>query len=351
MRAAVFEAASRALRLESVPEPRPAAGDVLLRVRAAGICGSDLGFLDGLQLPPGTASPLVLGHEVAGEVAEVTAGSGPWRVGDRVVVNPFVVCGACHACRAGRRSICLEPAVVGLHRQGGFAEWLAVPGANLHRLPARLPFTAGAIVPDAVSTAYHAVVARGGLRPGQSVAIFGAGGVGTHAILLARLLGASPLIVVVRREAVAARVRGLGADAVLVGLEPNPVREIRRLTGGLGVELALDCVGKPESVRACAASARIGGRVVLVGVGDERLTLMASAHLVRYELDIRGAYGADPDELDAILRLAAAGRLDLGCSVSRVFPLAEIGDAVDALRDRTGDLVRVVVTPQGAERA
>jgi 2-desacetyl-2-hydroxyethyl bacteriochlorophyllide A dehydrogenase len=349
MRAALFHEGSRTLDLGDVAEPRPGPGEVLLRVRAAGLCGSDLGFLDGLKLPPGVRSPLLLGHEVAGEVVEVTRDAGPWRAGDRVVVNPYIACGACRVCRAGRRSICVSPSVIGLHRPGGFAEWLAVPAANLHRLPPGLTFAQGAIVPDAVSTAHHAVVARGALAHGESVAVFGAGGLGTHGILLARLLGAAPLIVVVRREAVAARVRAMGADRVLVGDEPSPVREIRRFTGGQGVDLALDFVGKPESVRACVASARIGGRVVLAGVGDERLTLPPAAHLVRYELDIRGAYGAEPGEIDAVLGLAAAGRLDLARSVSAELPLAEIGRAVERLRDRTGDVVRLVVTPSAGD--
>ncbi len=345
MRAALFHEGSRTLEVAAVANPRPGHGEVLIRVRAAGICGTDLGFIDGLRLPPEVRFPIVLGHEVAGEVIEAAGDAGPWRPGDRVVVNPYVACGICHACRADRPSICANLSVLGLHRPGGFAEHLNAPATNLLRLPATVPFGIAAIIPDAVSTAYHALVRRGGLRRGESVAIFGAGGLGTHGILLAKHLGASPLIAVVRREAVAGRVRTLGADAVLVGEQPDPVREIRRLTGGLGVDLAVDFVGKPESVRACVAAARVGGRAVVVGVSDREISLMASTYLVRYELDIRGAFGADPDEMYTVLALAAGGRLDLSRSVSREFPLTEVGEAIELLRSRSGDLVRLVVVP------
>jgi 2-desacetyl-2-hydroxyethyl bacteriochlorophyllide A dehydrogenase len=345
VRAALLREGARALALDEVPDPRPGPGEVLVRVRAAGLCGSDLGFLEGLRLPPGVSTPVVLGHEVAGEVAAAGEAAGPWRAGDRVVVNPYGACGACHACRAGRRTICLRPSVVGLHRPGGFAEWVVVRADELHRLPEPVGFAEGALAPDAAGTAYHAVVTRGALQAGESVAVFGAGGLGTHAILLARLLGASPLIVAVRRAAVAPRVRALGADAVVVGEGPDAAREVRRLTDRQGVALALDFTGKPEVVRACVGAVRVGGRAVLVGVGDEALRLPAAAHLVRYELDVRGAYGAEPAEIEAVLGLAAAGRLDLGGSVSRRVPLERIDEAVAALRDRTGDVVRVVVTP------
>lgn len=345
MRAALLDEGGRALRVGTLPDPRPGPGEVVLRVRAAGICGTDLGFIDGLKMPPGVRFPLVLGHEVAGEVVEVGQGGHPWRPGDRVLVNPFVACGRCPVCRVGRRSICGNGSSLGLQRPGGFAEYLAVPAANLHALPQHLSLAVGAIIPDAVSTAYHALVTRGGLGAGESVAIFGAGGVGTHGILLAKLLGAAPLLVMVRRQEVAARVRAMGADAVLLADQPNPVKEIRRLAGRGGVDLAVDFIGRPESLRAALASTRLGGRAVVVGVSDSPVTLTGSSTLVRTEVDLRGAFGADPAEIDAVLDLARTGRLDLRDSISREFPLEAIGEALELLRSRAGDIVRLVITP------
>ncbi len=346
MRAAVFHAGAARLALATVPDPTPAEGEVTVRVRGAGVCGSDLGFLAGLALPPGVASPVVLGHEVAGEVAALGPGVAGVRPGDRVLVNPYVACEACHACRAGRRSICARPAVIGLHRPGGFAERVAVPAASLHRLPAGLPFAEAAVVPDAVSTAYHALVTRGGLAAGRSVAVLGAGGLGHHGLLLARLLGASPVVAVVRREAVAGRVRALGVE-VVVGEGADAARGVRRATGGLGADLVVDFVGSPDTVRAAVRAARIGGTVVVVGVSDAPLDLVPSAHLVRYEIDLKGAYGADPAEIDAVLSLVGEGRLDLSASVSRRCTLEELPDAVESLRARPADVVRLVMADGG----
>ena len=339
----------RRLVVETMPDPRPRDGEVLVRVRAAGICGTDLEILNGLRLPPDVVWPVVPGHEVAGEVVEVGANAEPWRPGHRVVVNPYVACGRCWSCLDGRQSACLAPQLIGLTRQGGFAELIAVPAGSLFHLPTHLPFAVGAILPDAVGTAYHAVMTRGELQPGQSVMIYGAGGVGTHGVMLAKLFGADPVIAVVRRAAVAARLAPLGALVVVLGDGVNPVREIRRMTDGRGVELSVDFVARPESVRTCIGATRIGGRVVLVGISDDPLVLPGSSYLVRREVEIRPAFGATPHEMAIVIGLAASGRLDLTRSVSRRWPLARIEEAFHALRHRPPDVVRIVVTDEPAD--
>jgi threonine dehydrogenase-like Zn-dependent dehydrogenase len=265
-------------------------------------------------------------------------------VGHRVIVNPYVACGRCWSCLDGRQSACLAPQLIGLTRQGGFAEFIVVPAGSLFHLPGSLPFAIGAILPDAVGTAYHALMTRGGLQPGQSVVIYGAGGVGTHGAMLAKLFGADPVIVVVRREAVAERLKPLGVHVVIAGRETSPVREIRRMTEGRGVELSVDFVARAESVRTCIGATRIGGRIVLVGVSDDPLVLPGSSYLVRREVEIRSAFGATPHEMAIVIGLAAAGRLDLTRSISRQWPLARIDEAFRALRDRHPDVVRFVVT-------
>lgn len=338
----------RRLVLESIPDPTPRRGEVVVAVRAAGVCGTDLEMLDGLRLPPEVSWPIVPGHEVAGEIAVTGEDAGRWRPGDRVVVHPYVACGRCRSCLDGRQSACLAPELIGLTRFGGFAERIAVPAVNLFRLPDDVPYTVGAILPDAVATAYHALVTRGEVEPGQSVAIVGAGGVGTHGVLFAKMLGAHPIVVVVRRPAVAGRLQALGATVVVAGAATNPVREIRRLTGGLGADLTVDFVGRSETVRVCIGATRIGGRVVLVGVSDEPLALPGSSYLVRREVELRAAFGATPQEIDAVIGLVASGRLDLSRSVSRERPLVRIHEAVAILRDRPADVVRVVLTMDAA---
>ncbi len=333
----------RTLVLDQIPDPRPTRGEVVVRVRAAGICGTDLEILDGLRLSPQVTFPMVPGHEVAGEIAAVGGDIQEWQIGDRVAINPYVACGRCWSCVDGRRSACEAPELIGLTRSGGFAEYLAVPAGNLFRLPDTVPLAVGAILADAVGTAYHALMSRGQLAPGNSVAIYGAGGVGTHGVMIARLFGAEPLFVVVRREAVAERLRRLGAQVIVTGPDVSPAREIRRLTGGRGVDLCVDCVGRPESVRACIGAVRVGGRLVLVGVSDEPLVLPGSSSLVRREIEILSAFGATPHEIAGVVGLVTSGRLDLSRSVSRRWPLARIHEAIAALRDRAPDVVRVVV--------
>ncbi len=337
----------RELRLEQVPDLRAGRGEVLVRVRAAGICGTDLEILDGLRLPPEVRWPVVLGHEVAGEVVESGADAEPWRPGHRVVVNPYVACGRCWSCLDGRQSACLAPELIGLTRPGGFAEYIVVPAQNLFHLPGSLPFPVGAILPDAVATAFHAVLTRGQLQPGQSVVIYGAGGVGTHGAQLAKLFGGDPVIVVVRREATAERLQPLGVQVVVATADRNPVREIRRLTDGRGADLTVDFVSRPETVRVAIGATRIGGRVVLVGVSDEPLVLPGSSYLVRREIEIRSAFGATPHEIATAIHLAASGRLDLRRSVTRTWPLQQIHEAIATLRARPPEAVRYVITPEG----
>ncbi len=334
----------RSLVLETMPDPRPRKGEVLLRVKAAGICGTDREILEGLRLPGDVPWPVVLGHEVAGEVVEVGEGADPWRAGDRAVVDPYIACGRCVSCLDGRQSACLSPELIGLTRQGGFAELVAAPVANLFRLPETISYPVGAILPDAVATAFHAVMTRGQLQPGQSVAIFGAGGVGTHGVMLAKMFGAGPLIVVVRREAAAERFQVRGIQVVIARPDGSHVREIRRLTEGRGVDLSVDFVARSETVRACIGATRIGGKVILVGVSDEPLTLPGSSYLVRREVEIRSSFGATPHEMATVIGLAASGRLDLGHSVSGQWPLDRIHDAMAAVSERPPGTVRFVIS-------
>ncbi|MGQ0568341.1 MAG: zinc-dependent alcohol dehydrogenase [Armatimonadota bacterium] len=335
---------TRTLVLETMPDPQPGKGEVLIRIRAAGICGTDREILDGLRLPSNVPWPIVPGHEVAGEIVQVGEDTNAWRVGDRVLVDPYIACGRCWSCLDGRQSACLSPEFIGLTRQGGFAEMMTVPAVSLFRLPDVVPFPVGAILPDAVATAFHALMGRGELQPGQSVVVYGAGGVGTHGVMLAKMFGADPLIVVVRRKEAADRLQALGAQVVIARPDGSPVREIRRMTGGRGVDLCVDFVAKSETVRACIGAARIGGRVVLVGVSDESLILPGSSYLVRREVEIRSAFGATPHEMATVIGLAASGRLDLSHSVSGQWPLARIHEAMGALLNRPPDAVRFVVS-------
>lgn len=344
MLAALLHEGASDLVVGEVPDPVPRDGEVLVRVAAAGVCGSDVNFLGDLRPPVGVRYPLILGHEVAGTVAALGPGAKGWKPGDRVVINPYIACGQCRPCREGRPSICLQPDLVGVHRPGGFAQYTCVPATALLRLPDAIPFPHAAIVPDAVSTPYHALVGRGRLKPGERVVVFGAGGLGTHGIKLAHLMGAGQVIAVVRRPEITERLRAAGADVVIAGSE-KPRRDVRKLTDGEGADLVLDFVGRPETVGEAAACARVGGRMVIVGVHDSKPDLPVIAHLVRYELEITGAFCSEPDDIAAVLKLVEQNKLDLSSSVTQTAPLQEAGRILHEHHLHKQDLVRAVLLP------
>lgn len=344
MKAARVAAPGYPFTLEELPIPRPGPGEVLVRVAACGLCSSDLHLMEGLEPPPGVTFPITPGHEIAGEVVEVGPGVQAISPGERVAAHPNVPCGRCVNCQGGRANICVNPQVMGYHRLGGYCEYTTVPVAGAIRIPDELPWEQAAIVSDAVTTPYHALVTRGGLQPGESVAIFGVGGLGAHALLIARLVGVSRIVAVVRRREVAERAREFGATDVVVSGEGNPARAVKDLTGG-GVDLAADFSGAAPFIAAAAASVRMGGRALVVGMTNEKMALMSSVHFARWEIALLGAYTSSPWEAEQVMALAATGRLNLSRSITHRFPLDQVQAAVDCLRDRSRNPIRVVLTP------
>jgi 2-desacetyl-2-hydroxyethyl bacteriochlorophyllide A dehydrogenase len=346
MRAARFYAVGEPLRVEEVPAAPPGQGEVRVAVRACGICGTDLHVaLEGTIALPRT--PMILGHEAAGVVAEVGASAGPWQVGDRVTIFPNVACGACYACRAGREVLCLRAQVLGINRDGAFAESITLPAACLIPLPAEISFPVGAILADAVSTAYRAVAHRGGLKRGERVAIFGCGGLGVHGIKVARLLGAERIIAVDVAPGGLRRAQAAGATDLVDADKEEAAKQIRALTGGEGVDLAVEFVGLKASAGEAIRSLKRGGRAVIAGVGGERVELPPLRSFVGGELSVLASMGFDREEVEAVIRLAASGALELGSSVSDVIPLEAINDGFRRAFRKEGDPIRIVVSPGG----
>jgi len=179
-----------------IPQPSAGLHEVLLRVDAAGLCGTDVTIAYGAGGRMVSQDALTLGHETAGTIAGLGPGVDGWQAGDRVAVSPIVTCGHCKYCDLGASENCNHAVVLGLGRDGSLAEFLAVPASTLVRLPDNVPATTGAIITDAVATPYHALLERARLTPGESIAVFGVGGLGQHAIQIARLAGAAPVIAV-----------------------------------------------------------------------------------------------------------------------------------------------------------
>lgn len=342
MKAARFYQAGQPLKIEDIPTPKPGPGEVLLAVKAAGLCGTDLHIaLEGTI--PTAFQPITLGHEAAGIVAESNAARSAWKPGDRAVAFPNIACGECYACASGREALCLKSRILGVQTDGAFAEYLVIPARMLVRLPEAIPFEIGAILTDAVSTAYHAVVCRGNVQRGEAVVVIGCGGVGHHGILWAKQRGAGKVIAVDPSANALRRAQQVGADHALNPAEADVPKAVRALTDGVGADCAFEFVGRAETVTMALKCLKRGGHAVIVGVGQDRVTLPPLQAFVGSELSVVASLGFHRADLEKIVALVAAGEVDLRASVSEVVPLSEINVALQRLAERKGDAVRTVV--------
>jgi 2-desacetyl-2-hydroxyethyl bacteriochlorophyllide A dehydrogenase len=342
MRAARFEGVGRPLAVREVPVPRPARDEVLVRVAATGLCGSDVHIaVEGFTPTP--FLPITLGHEIAGTVATVGTEVTDWAVDDRVCVFPLTYDGTCGACLAGHSEICVNRQALGIHVDGGLAEYVTVPARNLCAVPDPVPPELAAICTDAVITPFHALVDVAGLRPGESTAVIGVGGLGLHAVQIARLAGASPVIAVDTRRSQLERAGRSGADVMIDATRDPVVEAVRDATAGLGVDVAAEFVGRQGTIAQAVECLRTGGRAVVVGLGTDPITVLPPTLFVRKQLQLLGSYGGTIATLRQVLPLVAAGRLDLSSSISHTFPLDEADAALQTLHQGIGEPQRVVV--------
>lgn len=342
MRAARFLGPGQPLRIEEMPVPEPGPHEVVVRVEACGICLSDVHLLEGTL--PGTVLPVTPGHEAAGTVARVGDLVRGWSEGERAVMAGGRPCLSCARCRTGRLEECLALEVMGFAYDGAWATHVVVPFFALSPLPDGVPVEQAAILADAVSTPYAALAETGGLRPGESVGLWGIGGLGTHAVQLARLLGAGLVVAVDPLESARERATSLGADLALdpSGELSGPIREA---TDGLGLDLALDLVGSNAILTQAVSELGRGGRLVSVGMTLEPIALGPGAIFNFRQTSLLGHLGYGKRHLDELVRMLATGRLDLSGSISGEVPLDRVEEGVVQLRDKVGDPVRVLVRP------
>jgi threonine dehydrogenase-like Zn-dependent dehydrogenase len=344
MRAARFRAASRSLAVEDVPVPTAGPGEVLVRVHACGICLSDVHLLDG-TLP--TSLPVVTpGHEAAGVVERVGERVPQWEPGARVVVSAGKPCGACARCARGRGAdACLRTQIMGFDYDGAWAEYVVVPYGNLTPVPDAIPLEQAAILADAVSTPYAGLVDRGGLRPGEAVGLWGIGGLGVHAVQIARMVGASPIVAVDPLPAARERALAAGADVALDPAAVDVRREVLALTDGAGLDLAVDLVGANAVLAQAAKCLGRHGRVVMIGLSPEPIQLGPGVIFGVQSHALLGHLGYRKEHLDQLVALVASGRLDVSRSVSDVLPLEEVARGVERLARKEGNPIRLVVRP------
>ncbi len=317
------------LQLQEVAVPAVGLRDVLVRVKAAGICHSDAHYRAGRSTV--RPLPLTLGHEVAGVVESVGPEVSQFRPGDRVCLHYLTSCGMCSFCQRGTEQFCVSGQMMGKFRDGGFAELVVMPARSVFRLPEEIPFEQGAILMCSSATALHALN-KARLRPGETVAVFGAGGLGLSAIQLAKAFGAGRVFAVDINAAKLARVAQLGATPVNAA-GADPVEGLRRLTNGRGVDVALELIGLPVTMRHAVSSLAIQGRAALAGITERKFEVSPYMEVLNKEAEIIGVSDHLAQELPQLLEWARTKVLDLSGVITRMLPLeaAAINEALDAL--------------------
>jgi (R,R)-butanediol dehydrogenase/meso-butanediol dehydrogenase/diacetyl reductase len=326
MKAAVFKQPGQPMAIEEVPDPAPGARELVVKVGYCGICGTDLHSTRAgpAVLPCGS----ILGHEFVGEIVEVGRDiADHWRRGERVCALPFLGCGRCLACLAGKTFECAAVKLTGLQVPGGFAEYVTTGDLETLRLPEGLALERAAMI-EPLAVGLHAVRVAG-LQPGQRVLVTGAGPIGLAVLLWARALGARSVVMSEfspERRALATK---LGASAVIDPAQPlGP--QFAEVAGG-APELIFECVGAPGLLAACIEAAPRHGRIAVVGVCEQPDSFLPFPALVK-ELELRFAIAYGRDDFETVIAMLAQGRIDASAMVTHVVPLADMPAAFEALR-------------------
>ena len=346
MKALVLEAYGT-FAYRDAPDPKPSASDeVLVRVKAVGICGSDVHGMDGStgrRMPP-----LIMGHEAAGEIAALggAAAAAGWKVGDRVTFDSTVWCGECVACRSGDVNLCDRRKVLGVScdeykLDGAFAEYVVVPARILFRLPEGLSFARAAMA-EPVGVAMHAA-SLPRFKPGDSVAIVGAGLIGLILLKIVRNMTAGKILAVDVDPGRLETALAFGADAAFDARESDVVAKVREAAGGRGVDLAFEVAGATAPIATAIEATRKGGQVVLVGNASPKIELALQSVVTR-QISLLGSC-AIAGEYPAALELMARGRLDVDPLVSAVAPLSEGAAWFARLYAREKGLFKVILEP------
>jgi alcohol dehydrogenase, propanol-preferring len=307
MAAAVLHEPGGPLSIEHVPVPKPGRGEVLIRVRA---CGLGLTLVWNRNGRRGAPLPRILGHEIAGDIVQVGSGVSGVSAGDRVAVYYYLICGACRWCLAGHEGLCERRAgVVGRDVNGGLAEFVCLPAANVVAIPDGVDYVDAAVTADAGATSLHVLADRAKLQAGETVLVIGAGGgVGVQMVQTACLLGGAVVGVDITPDKLALA-RTAGAHEALDGRLPDLAQALRSANGGHGYDVVVEMVGRPETLRTSAACLGTRGRLVLVGSYDPEAALAVRHDTLRGEGSVLGSQYCTRDEIRAALRLVADGKI------------------------------------------
>jgi succinate semialdehyde reductase (NADPH) len=352
MKAAVLTEVGGHLAIEDIPTPHPKAGEVLVQVAACGVCHTDLHVIKGEVAFP---LPAVLGHEISGRVAAVAPDVKGLRPGNAVVCGFIMPCGFCYHCVRGRDDLCetffamnrlkgtlydgesrlhrADGSPLAMYSMGGLAEYAVVPATDVFPAPAHVPLADACILGCAMMTAYSALKNQARLQPNETVAVVGTGGVGSNVIQLARVFGASQIIAVDIRDDKLETARALGATHGVNAAKDDPVAAVMALTAGRGVEVAIEALGRPETVVNAFMMTRDGGRLVVIGIAPGTTTAgIEITRLVRRGIALMGSYGSRVrTDMPDVLGLAAHGLISASRPITRRYRLEHADEAYAAL--------------------
>ena len=321
--------------VEMRPKAAPAGGDALLRILRAGICGTDYHIYSGQQ--PFLNYPRVIGHELAGEIVSAPPGSG-WAVGQLAVVNPYLSCGSCHACRGGLPNCCMKISVLGVHQDGGMAEYLSVPVGNLVPAGALTPDQAGSV--EFLAIGAHAV-RRGGVNPGQRVLVIGAGPIGIGAAIFARIAGGQ-VTIVDRDPGRLALVGDVTGITDLIVADGGLTRALAEVTGGDGFDVVFEATGNPASMAASFAHVAHGGALVLVGLVKAEISF-SDPELHKREMSVLASRNATRMDFDKVMAAMLTGEVDVNRLITHRTTLTRVATDLPLWAAHKDGLIKAMV--------
>ena len=339
MQAIVKEKRAPGLTVQSVPKPSPGPGEVLIAVRHAGVCGTDLHIADWDSWAQGRIKPpIIVGHEFAGEIQGLGAGVTGLRVGQLVTAEGHIVCGHCLQCRTGNSHICKNTRIIGVDRDGAFAEYIVMPTTNVLTLSG-IPTEIGAIM-DPMGNAFHTVLTAE--IPGSTVFIVGCGPIGCFAVGIARAAGATRVIasdVNPKRLALAEK---MGAHVVVNAAKEDVVRTVITETDGEGADVVCEMSGVPAALHQAFASVRLGGRVQLLGIPKGEVPIDFANEIIFKGITVYGVIGRRMYQTwHQMRRFLIGGQFDPRPVITHKFPLAQIDEALAVIR--SGDAGKVIL--------
>ncbi len=340
MKAAVFHGTEKGILIEDIPVPEIGENDILVKVAACGACHTDLHYIEH-GIPTFKAPPIVLGHEASGVIEKAGANVTHLAEGQRVLIPAVLTCGRCSYCRAGRENICSDMKMLGNHFDGAYAEYVAVDAKDVLALPDSIPLEEASIIADALSTPFHAVKNRAKVRPGDTVVVYGCGGVGINAVQIATACGATVIAVDMNEEKLKWAKEFGATYTINAGDVERVSKEVKKMTGG-GADIAIEVIGNPRTIEEAFECCRIGGRLCVVGYTHEKINIVAGKIMFK-EMEITGSLGCPPGEYVPLIKMVENGQIDLQKIVTHRFALDDIQGAFDVMKE--GKSLRSIVIP------